>query len=270
MKISVVMGSPRKGDSFNICREIEEEIKHKNDDVQFDYIFLNQYDIKECRGCSLCFQKSEKCCPLKDDDLKDIKDKLLDSDGIIFASPVYAYAITSIMKKFIDRMSYLFHRQELIDIPSLIVVTTDGGGSSAVYKYLKMTLTGWGMDVLDNIQVISSMYIKDRRQKSAFSYNTKYHDKIHKKLSCACDKFYKSLNCKDKKTPTFYDIFMFNCLRSKTYTSEADRTYWSQKGWIDSEYFYNVQMNLIKRIFGMMMKNIINFIGRKYLNQSAQ
>lgn len=268
MKVAVVMGSPRKGDSFNLCLEIENELKLRGENIEFDYIFLNQYNIQECRGCSLCFQKSEKCCPLKDDDLNEIKEKIVNSDAVIFASPVYAYGVTSTMKKFIDRMSYLFHRQEMIGMPAMIVVTTDGGGSSTVYKYLKMTLSGWGMDVVGNVQIISSIYFKDRKNISAFGYDAKYYVKKHKNVRNACDKLYKSMNAKNEKIPTFYDIFMFNCLRSKTFTSKADRAYWCEKGWLNSDYFYSIHLGLAKKIFGCIMRKFIDAMGKKYLGEN--
>lgn len=269
MKVAVVMGSPRKGDSFNLCNEIEKELKLKDENIEFDYFFLNQYNIKECRGCSLCFQKSEKFCPLKDDDLNEVKEKLLNSDAVIFSSPVYAYGVTSTMKKFIDRMSYLFHRQEMIGIPAVIVVTTDGGGSSTVYKYLKMTLSGWGMDVVDNIQMISSMYFKDRKCVSSFGFDEKYYVKKHKEVKYTCDKLYKRMNIQSEKVPTFYDIFMFNCLRSKTFTSKADRRYWSEKGWLSSNYFYSTNLGIFKKIFGWIMRKSIDAMGKKYLKESS-
>lgn len=267
MKVCVVIGSPRKGDSFNVCREVEKEISTYESNIEFEYIFLNQYNIKECRGCSLCFVKNEKYCPAKDDDINLIKEKLLNCDGIIFASPVYAYNITAQMKKFIDRMSYLFHRQELVEKPALIVVTTDGGGSSTVYKYLKMTLAGWGMDVIGNVQIISPLYFKDRNLENVFQYNKKYYEKNHNKVVSISSKLYSRIKSSKRKIPTFYDIFIFNCLRSKTYTSSADRSYWNEKGWIDGDYFYDAHICFLKKIFGRVMKIIIDCMGRKYIQE---
>lgn len=266
MKITVLMGSPRKKDSFNVCKQIEQQLNVQDNTIQFESIFLKDYHIEDCKGCNLCFQKSEKDCPCHDD-LNDLKERIFSADGLIIASPVYAYQVTGQLKRLIDRMSYLFHRQEMVGTPAVIVVTTDGGGSKQVYKYLKMTLSGWGLDVIGDIQIISPMYFKDRQPKSAFGYDEHYHAQNSKRILSLSKLFYRSLSAIKKRTPTFYDIFMFNCLRSKTYTSAADRTYWEQKGWINASYFYPTNMNAVKRIFGYGLKILIHRVSEKYLEK---
>ncbi|MHC1723559.1 MAG: flavodoxin family protein [Aminipila sp.] len=269
MKVVVVLGSPRKKDSYQICKEIEAELKKNSLDIEFEYLHLNAMNIMDCKGCSFCFQKSEALCPCKEDDILLIKEKLKNSDGIVIASPVYAYQVTGQMKRFIDRMSYLFHRQELCGKPAIIVVTTDGGGSKQVYKYLRMTLSGWAMDVVGNIQIISPMFFKNRQPKSAFGYDEYTYQQGQKKIKTLSQELYKKMIQKNKKVPTFYDIYMFNCLRSKTYTSYADRTYWKEKGWLDAPYFYDVTMSPIKKFFGSIIKRIIHLAGKRYLKGSS-
>jgi hypothetical protein len=56
---------------------------------------------------------------------------------------------------------------------------------------------------------------------------------------------------------------MFNCLRSKTFTSRADYDFWDKKGWLDSSYFYEVHINVLKRAFGGILKATINMLGKK-------
>ncbi|MGL5677752.1 MAG: hypothetical protein ACRDDX_15250, partial [Cellulosilyticaceae bacterium] len=171
--------------------------------------------------------------------------------------------------RFIDRMSYQFHRQEMVAKPALIVVTTDGGGSKQVYKYLKMTLVGWGMDVVGNIQIAAPMYFENRTPKSAFGYYAYYHDQRHKHLTATTAKFSAKLNAHALKVPSFYDLFMFNCLRSKTYTSKVDRLFWEEKGWLDKNYFYDIKLNPLKKLFGSMMKQFIHLAGSRYLKNNA-
>lgn len=265
MKIVVLMGSPRKKDSFNICKEIEEQINLCGNTIDFDYVFLNDHNIKDCKGCSLCFQNSENDCPCGDDDLNSIKNRLFSADALIVASPVYAYQVTGQLKGFIDRMSYLFHRQEMVGKPALIVVTTDGGGSKQVYKYLKMTMSGWGLDSVGNLQITSPMYFENRKPKGVFGYDQNYFEKNNKKLRVISAKLVERIKAGERRVPSFYDIFMFNCLRSKTYTSKADYNYWEQKGWLNKDYFYDVKLNPFKRFFGRTMKGFIHLMGVRYL-----
>jgi multimeric flavodoxin WrbA len=265
MKIAVILGSPRKKDSFTICNQIENQMKDRDRTVEFDYIYLSKYNIQDCKGCCMCFQKSEICCPCNDDDLTEIKSRILSADGLILSSPVYAYQVTGQLKRFIDRMSYQFHRQEMVGKPALIVVTTDGGGSKQVYKYLKMTLTGWGIDIVGNIQIISPMYFENRIPKSVFAYDPYYSKQCSKRIKTASSNFLKRLKATDRSVPTFYDIFMFNCLRSKTYTSKVDRDYWIKKGWIEKDYFFDVKLNPLKKVFGRIIKNLVHAAGKRYM-----
>ncbi len=46
-------------------------------------------------------------CPLMDDRER-IEKQILASDGVIFASPVFAMNVTALMKKFLDRFAYTF------------------------------------------------------------------------------------------------------------------------------------------------------------------
>lgn len=263
MNVLVISGSPRKKDSYLICREIGNELKKYDSAIDFEYLQLSESDILDCKGCGICFQKSELLCPCREDEISDIKEKMKNADAIILSCPVYAYQVTGQMKKFIDRLSYLFHRQELWGKPVLIVITTDGGGSKQVYKYLKMTVSGWAMDLVGDVQIISPMYFENREPKGVFQYNKRIYAKGQKKIKIMAKKLYEKMSQPNNKVPTYYDIFLFSCLRSKIYTSDADRIYWKEKGWIDAPYFYNVKLNPIKRVFGKGMKRLIDILGKK-------
>jgi len=257
MKIAVLIGSPRKKDSYSICKKIEKEMNGINRDIEFDYIFLKEYDIKDCIGCSVCFKESEKLCPLVEDDLEYVKERLFSADGIIISTPVYGYQVSGQLKRFIDRMCYLFHRQKMVGIPTLIVITTDGGGAKAVFKYLKMVVQGWGMNLAGNLSVTSPMYLED----------SKYFNDKNKEITGISKKLIEEINSLEDKIPTLYDIFLFNCLRSKTYTSKSDFNYWKEKGWIEKDYFYDVKLNILKKAFGNGMKIIIDIMGKKYIER---
>ena len=52
---------------------------------------------------------------IKDDALM-IREEMLNADGLIFVSPVYAHQVTALMKNFIDRFAYVLHRPCFLDI----------------------------------------------------------------------------------------------------------------------------------------------------------
>ncbi|AQR96632.1 flavodoxin family protein [Clostridium saccharoperbutylacetonicum] len=268
MKITVLMGSPRKKDSYNVCELIKEILQKKND-INFEYIFLKDYRIEDCKGCDMCFKRSEKFCPCEDD-LNKIKEKLLNSDGIILATPVYAYQVPAPLKRVFDRLSYLFHRQELVGKPILTVVTTGGGGHNQVTKYLKMTVCGWGGNLIGSINIISPMFFENLKEDLEWVYDRRYYKKSVEKIERDVKSYVEIIGSKNLHNPTLYDIFMFNCLRSKTFTSQADYDFWKKRGWLDSYYFYDIQLNFLKKGFGCILKNLINLAGRRLKNKSIR
>ena len=108
MKILAIMGSPRKGNTYRAVQRIEENMKAMGE-VEFEYLWLKDAGLADCKGCTVCFLKGEQRCPLKDG-RKAIEQKMLSVDGVIFASPNYASNVSGLMKTFIDRFAYAGHR----------------------------------------------------------------------------------------------------------------------------------------------------------------
>ena len=101
-KILGVIGSPRKkGNTHILVSTILDGAKVEGADTEI--IFLNDLDIRECDGCYSCW-KGRHCS--KKDDMNVIYPKIIQSDIIIFGTPVYWYGPTALMKCFIDRFVY--------------------------------------------------------------------------------------------------------------------------------------------------------------------
>ena len=71
--------------------------------AETDRLFLGDLRIEECHGCHACW--AGKVCP-RDDDMIDVYPRIIESDVIIFGTPVYWYGPTALMKAFIDRFVY--------------------------------------------------------------------------------------------------------------------------------------------------------------------
>ncbi len=101
-KILAVVGSPRKGGNTDILvQKVVEGAASKG--AQVDALRLGGLDIRECDGCFVCW-KGKPC--VKRDDMLDIYPKIIESDAIIFGTPVYWHGPTALMKAFIDRFVY--------------------------------------------------------------------------------------------------------------------------------------------------------------------
>lgn len=69
-------------------------------DADTEYINLSDYKIGLCTECNVCYQTGE--CKLKDDYQKVLK-KLLETDRLIFATPVFFSTVCAQAKILIDR-----------------------------------------------------------------------------------------------------------------------------------------------------------------------
>ncbi len=87
MKVLSIIGSPRKGHTYHVVRQIEQRLT-QDPRMQFEYVFLSQLNLQPCRGCYACQSRGEQYCPIKDD-LPVLVQKMQEADGVIFASPAY-------------------------------------------------------------------------------------------------------------------------------------------------------------------------------------
>jgi multimeric flavodoxin WrbA len=102
-------------------------------DVVFEDLMLRDADLSQCTGCFVCIQKGEEHCPRKDD-APAIEQKMHDADGVIFSSPVYGMNVSGLMKVFVDRFSYIFHRPRFFEKKALLLTTTGALGHKDVLK----------------------------------------------------------------------------------------------------------------------------------------
>ena len=99
MKILVLAGSPhKKGTSNTLVEEFAKGAKDAGKKVEI--IDLAKSNIHPCLGCDHCGMNGD--CIQKDDG-NEILNKILESDCILFASPVYYYNVSSQLKMMIDR-----------------------------------------------------------------------------------------------------------------------------------------------------------------------
>jgi len=257
MKIIVLMGSPRKKDSFALVKRIEEKIQAR-EDSSFEYLILRNENIEDCRGCDQCFRKGEGFCPIRDG-LNDLRKKIEDADGVIFACPVYAHQVTAPMKKFIDRLSWYFHRPVLFGKFSMIVVTTASTGLHGVIDYLKLVVKGWGLRLVGCIGVNSSWYFDGKRD-----FSPDYNAKINRKIDKAVSLIMSAKTGKKKASPDFFSLAMFLAMREKAKNLECDRLFWESHGWFKTRYYYDISLSLPKlAVYKVIQYLAIPFMFRK-------
>lgn len=110
MKVLVFLGSPRKkGNSEVLTEAVLKGIRQAGGEPEI--IRLCDLEISPCISCGGC-DKTGKC--VVDDDMTSLYDKIISTDLIILASPIFFYGITAQAKAFIDRTQALWNRKRLL------------------------------------------------------------------------------------------------------------------------------------------------------------
>jgi multimeric flavodoxin WrbA len=103
-KVLIISTSPRhKGNSEVLAEELAKGAREAGHVVES--VGLYDKHIGFCRGCLTC-QKTRRC--VIDDDAAKITEKMLLSDVIVFATPIYFYEMCGQMKTLLDRSNPLF------------------------------------------------------------------------------------------------------------------------------------------------------------------
>lgn len=103
MKILAIQGSPRPKVS-NTELLLQEFLKGAlSAGAQAETIYLKEKKIKPCLGCFTCWTKTPGVCAIKDD-MAELLLKVRECDIIVYATPLYNYNITALLKAFQERM----------------------------------------------------------------------------------------------------------------------------------------------------------------------
>jgi multimeric flavodoxin WrbA len=131
VKILGLSCSPRKlGNTVTLLSQVLDGAKAEGAEVEL--YSVHGKNIGPCTACGGCSKTGE--CTINDD-MQDLYAKLLESDGIVFGTPVYFYGMTAQAKAIIDR-SFAMNKPEksLANKVAGVVVT---GGSMGLVDALK-------------------------------------------------------------------------------------------------------------------------------------
>ena len=108
MKVLSLLGSARKkGNTATVLGWVEAELQAIGHEIE--RIHLPSKQINGCLGCGKCKEIPDRPgCVQKDDGLSVIE-QMVESDAVIYASPLYYWGFTAHMKALIDR-SYCLYR----------------------------------------------------------------------------------------------------------------------------------------------------------------
>lgn len=255
MKVLAIMGSPRKkSNTYQLTRKVEEKMKQLGD-VEFEYIFLKDLNLKTCLGCQVCFDKGEDLCPLNDD-RKMLEEKIHNADGVIFTSPTYVFNVSGLMKNFIDRFGYVCHRPRFFKNAIILTTSGVGTGSDLVMKPLSLALRTWGFNIIESHDIVKN---GDPNSKL-----TTPEEKVNDKTKKTAKKFYGAVRAGRPKASIMSMVFF---LFAKKNIKEAnpefyDYNYWKGQGWLEnnSDYYYDPETNLVNKGIARLVSRFMGLI----------
>lgn len=107
-KILALNGSPREsGNTSLLLDSFIEGVRTSTD--QIEVLFPHKMEVNHCRGCLRC--NVLKRCSISGDDWPDLSKKILDSDVLVFATPIYFHHLPGPVKIVLDRFRSFNHVQ---------------------------------------------------------------------------------------------------------------------------------------------------------------
>lgn len=112
-KVVAIFGSPRAGGNSDALLNYAIHGAMASG-AEVEKIVIRDLQIAPCNSCGGCFEKGE-CVIL--DDMQQVYSRLVNTDGIIVASPIYFMGVSAQMKALIDRCQAFWARKYILHLP---------------------------------------------------------------------------------------------------------------------------------------------------------
>ncbi|HEY5998613.1 MAG TPA: flavodoxin family protein [bacterium] len=241
--VTALLGTARKKHTYGATRRFLDELQALGD-VECELVSLGDCHLEICRGCKLCFVKGEEFCPLKDD--RDVLiGKMMASDGVVFATPNYSFQVSAVMKIFLDRLGFVFHRPRFFGKSFTCIVAQGIYGGAKIVQYLDFVGGGLGFNT------VNGTYFTALEPMTA-----EEEGRINGKLAAHARRFHERLGRPAYPAPTLFQLWGFRMARTSIRLglddSNRDHTYYREKGWYESDYFYPVRLGPLKKAAGSL------------------
>jgi multimeric flavodoxin WrbA len=156
VKTVILFGSPRKDGNTRLMTDaFADAIKTRQTDVRL--LYLNDMNIRPCQGCLVCSEKG--MCRINDD-MRDIYKYIMESDLVVYATPVYWWAPSAQLKLAMDRSIAFFDNDLNSRVKGKRAVTlmccadTDVDTCSPALDIFKRTFEGLGMEYAGHVEAV--------------------------------------------------------------------------------------------------------------------
>lgn len=158
MKLTAIIGSPHgmKGNTAVLLEAVMRGARDAGAEVKL--LSLTDLAVKPCNGCEACHIVGD--CAIRDD-FDAIKAAMLESDGLILASPNYIINVSAQVKALLDRCSGPIHIQAFTGKYAAAVVTSGGGNSEEVEAYLLRALRMTGYATVGSVGALAWQLLRE-------------------------------------------------------------------------------------------------------------
>lgn len=239
LKILALIGSPRNEESWTwkIIRQIEACMQDIQP-VEFEYVFIQRTGVPFCDGCLSCVNVGESACP-SFSTIGPIAAKMDAADGLVLGAPVHTFAVTGLMKNFVEYFMYKRNRPSFFGKKAIVTTTASGGGHSQVLDFLEGTATAWGCDVVTRLGISSAQLRKPA-----------YVEKVDAVTREIASLFVGAINAGELGSPKFAALMNFRAMQNMTRNQEnsVNCRYWAERNWLDAEYYTPVRIRPWRRL----------------------
>ena len=179
MKILAINGSPKgsKSQTMILVQALLNGAKSSGAEVEL--VDVCKLKLDYCNACGVCYEKG-KC--IHKDDFEGLYRKMLDSDGLVLASPNYFRSVTAQLKTLIDRMADTIHCQLFEGKYGCALATAGSPNYAEVTDYLSRIITGFGAYSVGSVGAAPSIPgDMDAKEKAAFKLGEALVDAIKTK-----------------------------------------------------------------------------------------
>ena len=135
MKIAILNGSPRKQNTEAMVNAFAEGAKEAGHEVEI--LHVGKMKIAGCLGCEYCHGKGGGTC-IQKDDMEKLMPAYLESDMIVFASPIYYFSMTAQLEAALQRV-YCIGKPAKAAKAALLLSSASGAYDAAITQYKAFT-----------------------------------------------------------------------------------------------------------------------------------
>lgn len=155
MKVLLLEGCRKGGNTDRLADQFVKGAEEAGHEVIREYLFNK--NMNGCIGCQKCRNTDGTC--IWNDDLVEVNDEILNTDVIVFVSPVYFYGIPAQLKMAMDRTFNIEHH---VHDKKVFFITSAAAPLGEEYEkklqYAINTIQGWVDCYRNNVELIKVIH----------------------------------------------------------------------------------------------------------------